>query len=71
MTIYQENLSTVWPRLLELIKEDEYLADDLAPLIEAFLDNIAMQDGFGTEQQTDPRGDFRNGEWSLLSEVEV
>lgn len=44
-----------------LSHSDEALAD----LLDSMLDDIASEDGFGTEQQCDPRGDFRNGQWSM------
>ncbi len=44
--------------------------DLYAEQLEKILDDIASQDGFGTEQQCDPRGDFRNGQWSMWN-VEV
>lgn len=70
MTKEQQNLVTIWPRMLEQIEGCEYFAEDLAEVLEAFLDSLAEQDAFGTERQCDPRGDFRNGEWSLLGDVE-
>lgn len=41
-----------------------------AEVLDSILDNIASQDAFGTEQQCDPRGDFRNYQWSMWN-VEV
>ena len=37
----------------------------LADSLEAMLEDIACMDGFGTERQNDPRGDGRNGNWSM------
>ena len=70
MTKYQKNLSIVLPRVLKLVEEDEDFAEMLAEELEAFFDSIAMDDGFGTERQCDPRGDFRDAEWSLLGKVQ-
>lgn len=36
-----------------------------ASVLDDILDEIASNDGFGTEQQCDPRGDFRNEQWSM------
>ena len=41
-----------------------------AEVLDSILDNVASQDAFGTEQQCDPRGDFRNHQWSMWN-VEV
>ncbi len=41
-----------------------------AEVLDSILDKIASQDAFGTEQQCDPRGDFRNHQWSMWN-VEV
>lgn len=40
-------------------------ADVIAGELEGMLTELAGQDFFGTEGQNDPRGDFRNGEWSM------
>ncbi|WKV20495.1 hypothetical protein 16Q_102 [Pseudomonas phage 16Q] len=70
MTRIQENLILVYTRLIELVKEDEGLAEHLAYSLESDLDEVAMDDGFGTERQCDPRGDMRVKEWSLTGEVQ-
>lgn len=38
-------------------------ADEVAETLEEFLEDIAMDDGFGTERQLDPRGDGRDMEY--------
>jgi len=71
MNKYQKNLLVVLPRLTEMVKEDEDFAEYFAEDLEGLLDSIAGNDGFGTEQQCDPRGDFRSGcNWSLLGKVQ-
>lgn len=45
------------PNIIEVEKYAEILDD--------ILDDIAGDDGFGTEQQCDPRGDFRSQQWSM------
>ena len=64
------NLLKVLPRLAELIKEDEVLAERLQESLENLLDEYQEDDGFGTEGQLDPRGDQREGDWSLFGNVE-
>lgn len=66
MTKYQENLKIVLPRIMKLVEEDEYLAEYFAEDLEEILNDIHYEDGFGTEGENDPRGDFRKGEWTLL-----
>jgi hypothetical protein len=39
--------------------------DEWADSLEDMLNEIRDNDGFGTEASTDPRGDGRNGEWSI------
>ena len=70
MSDVQENVIKILPKLLEECKDDEFFAEVLAETIEVFLDNLTSNDFFGTEQQCDPRGDFRDGNWSLLGEVQ-
>lgn len=70
MTKVQKNLIIVYTRLIELVKEDEGLAEHLAYALECDLDEVSMDDGFGTERQCDPRGDMRVKEWSLQGEVQ-
>lgn len=61
----QSNVCVVLNRLSDLAKSDNDYADMLAELLEEFLNEIHALDGFGTEGQNDPRGDFRNGNWSM------
>ncbi len=66
----QKNLLLVLPRIIELVKEDEDFALWFAETLELDLDEFASDDGFGTERQSDPRGDFREANWSLLGKVQ-
>lgn len=65
LTKTQERVVTVLARLGRMASEDEdfvgYFSEDLQKLLES----IHNEDGFGTEGQCDPRGDFRNGHWSM------
>lgn len=65
----QKNCVTVLNRLAKMCEEDAEFADSLSADLETMLTEIHSQDGFGTEGQSDPRGDFRNGYWSM-SKVE-
>lgn len=61
----QTNCITVLNRLAKMCEEDEDFAQSLAGDLDTLLNDIHSQDGFGTEGQSDPRGDFRNGRWSM------
>lgn len=61
----QKNCVTVLNRLAKMCEEDADFAACLSDDLEAMLTEIHAQDWFGTEGQTDPRGDFRNGHWSM------
>ena len=61
----QHRLSTVLSRLNSLVITDEDFAEALSDDMENLLTDIHGQDGFGTEGQNDPRGDFRNGDFSM------
>jgi len=61
----QQNCITVLNRLVKMCEEDEDFAEALSGDLNTMLDEIHSQDGFGTEGQSDPRGDFRNGRWSM------
>jgi hypothetical protein len=61
----QQRLVLVLERLTAMAKADEDFAEFFSHDIEPVLDDIHNQDGFGTEGQSDPRGDFRNGAWRI------
>jgi len=65
MTKTQIRINTVLTRLSALVVEDADFTGFLAADLESMLSDIHNQDGFGTEGQTDPRGDFRDGKWSM------
>lgn len=64
------NIVTVMQRLANMTYDDEYLAELLIENLEPFLDSLASDDYFGTERQSDPRGDMRVKEWSLFDEIQ-
>lgn len=61
----QNNCVTVLNRLATMCEEDADFAATLVDDLQTMLDKIHSQDGFGTEGQCDPRGDFRNGQWTM------
>ena len=65
MTKNQLRLNKVLLRLIEMNKNDESFADDFNDLLDDSLETLAQDDYFGTEWQSDPRGDGRDGEWSM------
>lgn len=66
----QQNLMIVLERTKSLVQSDEDFADDFAMELEGYFNAIAMDDGFGTERQGDPRGDAREGAWSIFGKVQ-
>jgi hypothetical protein len=67
----QKNVVKVTGRLLLALADDEGLCEHFADCLETFLDEVACDDGFGTERQCDPRGDFRNrDDWSIFGEIQ-
>lgn len=65
MTPTQKNVAAVLDRMKAMALSSEDDAEMLAEGLQDMLEDIASNDGFGTERQCDPRGDFRNGEWSM------
>ena len=46
--------------------KDNEVVDEWACSLDSMLDEMKDNDQFGTEASTDPRGDFRNGEWTIF-----
>lgn len=61
----QRNCITVLNRLAAMCEKDPEFAGFFKDDLNLLLDGIHAEDGFGTEGQSDPRGDFRNGRWSM------
>jgi hypothetical protein len=70
MNKMQKNVVTVLKRMASAAEQSADDAEMFADGLEQLLDDIHGNDGFGTEGQCDPRGDFRNGKWSLFKKVE-
>tara|TARA_Y100001973_G_scaffold106687_1_gene186514 strand:- start:578 stop:967 length:390 start_codon:yes stop_codon:yes gene_type:complete len=65
ISIEQKRVLKVLERIEELVSKDEDMAELFSHHLEPMLDDIQMDDGFGTESQQDPRGDGRDGHWSM------
>jgi hypothetical protein len=62
-TKIQKNIELVLTRLIKLSNEDNNFAKEFAQDLEFMINDIhGNNDGFGTEGQYDPRGDFRDGQ---------
>ena len=70
LNLVQQRVVTVLARLITMVKDNEGDAEVIADTFDDYLDSLAQDDFFGTEQQMDPRGDFRsNGPW-FMSQVQ-
>jgi hypothetical protein len=70
MTKTQQNLTTVLTRIIERVRNDPDEAEVYSEAVEGILDSYRDNDFFGTEGQLDPRGDMREGDWSLFGEIQ-
>jgi len=71
----QKRLFLVLDRFNKYIKENPELITDISldilnENLDQLFDDLQGNDFFGTEGQNDPRGDFRDGEWSM-TEVDL
>lgn len=64
-TLVQRRVAVVLERMLAMARDNEDDAEMLAESLEGMLTDIHGGDGFGTEGQCDPRGDFREDHWSM------
>lgn len=65
LTKEQARCAMVLNRLGQLILDGHLDAVVLSDDLQLFLDELKSYDAFGTEGQLDPRGDFRDGHWSM------
>lgn len=65
MNKQQQRSIKVLERMIALVKDDEDYAEMFAWPLENGLDDVRMNDGFGTEGQCDPRGDGRDGNFTM------
>lgn len=61
------NVLSVLDEIKKRIETPDYdgAIDEWAEALDSMLDEMRGNDQFGSEASTDPRGDFRNGEWSI------
>lgn len=64
-TKQQKRNQLVLERLIAFSNEDSNIAKHLADALDTALDDLASDDFFGTEAQMDPRGDGRDGTWTM------
>lgn len=69
-TKVQHNLLTVLDRIKDRVTDDEDDAELWADALDQMLDDLLSEDFFGTEGQLDPRGDGRDGEFSVKDEIQ-
>lgn len=60
-----ERCLLILERISEQIASGDIDADCFMNDLDYMLNQIHCMDGFGTEGQCDPRGDFRNGNWTM------
>lgn len=61
----QLRVKTVLERIMEQVLEDEKEAEQYSIELDSMLGTLLSEDFFGTEGQKDPRGDERDGIWSM------
>ena len=61
----QKRVGAVLIRLIEIANTSPDDAEILSEELEDMLNDLLHDDFFGTDGQNDPRGDFRNGQWSM------
>lgn len=71
LTKQQQRLKRVLERIMDVATEDEGFLEFICDGLDMTLDEYHMDDGFGTEGQCDPRGDFRSDHWSMLHVEDV
>jgi hypothetical protein len=69
-TKQQKRNQLVLERLIAFSNEDNHNAKSIGYALDEMLDDLCMDDFFGTETQCDPRGDGRDGPWGMLKRVE-
>jgi chorismate mutase len=63
--LVQQRVCRVIERMADEARTDENNAEGLAHILEDLLNELKADDGFGSEAENDPRGDFRNGQWDM------
>ncbi len=65
LTLEQRRVKLVLERIIEAAVNDADEAAVYAERLDDMLDDLKMEDFFGTEAQCDPRGDNRDDNWSM------
>lgn len=65
MNKVQKRVVKVLERLIIQASEDAKDAESMGSAMDVMLDDLHQDGFFGTEGQGDPRGDFREGQWSI------
>ena len=65
ITKQQARLAKVLQNMQSMALEDSDYVEMFIEILEAGLADLRDGDAFGSEGQCDPRGDQRNGEWSM------
>lgn len=61
----QTRVLMVLSRIGNMVKRDEDYAEIWQNDLDMLISDMHNDDAFGTEGQGDPRGDFRDGTWSM------
>lgn len=64
-TKQQERVAKVLDNMKAMAMEDDDNAAMFSEGLDFYLNELNGEDAFGTEGQSDPRGDFRDGDWSM------
>lgn len=65
MSMKKTRVKAVLMNMINMCDQDEMYAEDFSFGLEELLNEMQSNDAFGTEGQCDPRGDFRDGHWSM------
>lgn len=65
MSKTQERVIKVLENMTAMTEQEEHYASMFSDSLEAMIEDLMGRDAFGTEGQCDPRGDFREGDWSM------
>jgi hypothetical protein len=63
--LVQQRVCRVLERMADEARADENNAEGLAHILEDLLNDLKAEEGFGSEAENDPRGDFRKGHWDM------
>ncbi len=61
----QKRVIKVLDRIMWATGKDEDIAETYSDLLEEILARFVCEDTFGSEGENDPRGDQRDGDWSM------